>query len=449
MSRPLKFWPTFANVTGFCLVALLVYTYFALHLAPVGEISERNWALCDFRDAIYYPCRAVRDGVNPYDVTAYQQHFDGKIGNIFPLYSPLVFVLYFPLAYLPFHAAGWVYQTIQLALLFTVVVLTLRWCQTKVTTASVFGTAALVLLSQPGQTNVNFGQSTWPLVLGSYLALAYSRQQPVWAGLALALASYKPQYALPIGFLLLFRGDFRVLAYGVFFSVLGALAGFALMAAHGVDVLETVNVVLSNQATLQADPTVDPHLTSVRVDVPVFLAKVCGMENESWPMRLAPAVVLLTTGGLVWRTTRDKTNLAPESFATFLLCVGAVVGFYKMVYDLVFLTLPVAALFASRHDSWQRLPTWGRQALRIMAVVLMLNCLWTGPAVKFGYYVRELLSEAWLPSVATTWHFAQTLNPLGLMVAWLLCVLLAVRLVILPEVVRPTADHKVLADLET
>jgi hypothetical protein len=412
------------SIAAFLVVFGLVFTYFALHLAPVGEISERNWALCDFRDAVYYPTRSVRDGINPYDVQAHMEHFEGKVGNIFPLYSPLVLVLHFPLAFLPFSVAGWIYQGVQMVILFVVVVLVLRWCGTQVTTATVFGLATLVLMSQPGQTNVNFGQVTWPLVLGSYLAIAQARTRPGLAGLALALASYKPTYAIPLGFLLLCRGNVRGVIYGVLFSVLGAMVGFGLMAAYGIDVLDTATVLLSNQASLQADPAVAPSTTSVRVDVPVFLAKVFGVGDESWVMLLAPAFVLGVTGWIVRRETRSNENQAPASFATFVLCLGMVVGFYRIVYDLVFLTLPVMALFTARHPSWHRFPAWGPKALRIIAVVLALNCLWTGPAVHLGNRLRALLPEAVLPPPELVWHFAQSLNAVGLALAWLLAVAL-------------------------
>jgi hypothetical protein len=418
---------TLPSLAAFGVVLSLLLTYFILHLAPVGEISERNWALCDFRDAVYYPCRSVRDGVNPYDVDAHLRHCDGKVGNIFPLYSPLVLLLHFPLAYLPFHVAGAVYLAVQIAFLFVVVTLTLRWCGWQTTIASVFGLAALVLLSQPGQTNFNFGQVTWPLVLGSYLALSHSRDKPLLAGLALALASYKPTYAVPIGFFLLCRGDWRAVGYGVLFAIVGAMAGLGLMAAHGIDVFETLNVVLSNQATLEADPAVDPATTSIRVDVPVFLAKLFDVPNDAWLMRLAPSFVLLTTAWLVWRETRQPSNLAPNSFATFMLCLGAVVGMYRIVYDLVFLTLPVVALFTASHPSWRRLPTRGLTVLRVLAVVLALNCLWTGPAIRVGYLLRENLPEQWLPSVETTWHVAQTLNPFVLVVIWGLALAMYLR----------------------
>jgi hypothetical protein len=213
----------------------------------------------------------------------------------------------------------------------------------------------------------------------------------------------------------------------VLLSIVGAVAGLGLMAAHGIDVFETLNVVLANQATLEADPAVDPATTSIRVDVPVFLAKLFDVPNDSWLMRLAPPFVLLTTAWLVWRETRNPNNRAPDSFATFMLCLGAVVGMYRIVYDLVFLILPVVALFTASHPSWRRLPTRGLVVLRALAVVLALNCLWTGPAIRVGYLLRESLPEPWLPSVETTWHVAQTLNPFVLVVMWGLALAMYLR----------------------
>ena len=60
----------------------------------------------DYRDAVYYPIRAVLDGVNPYDCEEKLPRPDGRLRylqdprypvlNIFPLFSPLILVLFSP-----------------------------------------------------------------------------------------------------------------------------------------------------------------------------------------------------------------------------------------------------------------------------------------------------------------------------------------------------------------
>ena len=49
----------------------------------------------DFRDAIFYPVVALRDGVNPYNADSYFVHY--PVGQEFPLYTPIHLLLHAPL----------------------------------------------------------------------------------------------------------------------------------------------------------------------------------------------------------------------------------------------------------------------------------------------------------------------------------------------------------------
>src|SRR5438105_5517732 len=86
----------FLTVVGF----LASRTVAHLHDLENAEDASR-WGLGDFRDVIYFPTRAVLDGVNPYDSaptddpTRYRGRY--PVGNVFPIYSPLLFVLDGPL----------------------------------------------------------------------------------------------------------------------------------------------------------------------------------------------------------------------------------------------------------------------------------------------------------------------------------------------------------------
>ena len=84
------------------------------------------------------------------------------------------------------------------------------------------------------------------------------------------------------------------------------------MAICGVDVFAIPHVVASNQAATLADPTADPSLSIVRVDVAAFLAKVLAMPSSSWAMYAVPIVILLVTGWLVWGETLETRNCAGQ-----------------------------------------------------------------------------------------------------------------------------------------
>jgi hypothetical protein len=54
-----------AAVALFTAVLAVVSWRLYEHRPPAGSVSADRWAMASFRDAIYYPLLAVRDGVNP------------------------------------------------------------------------------------------------------------------------------------------------------------------------------------------------------------------------------------------------------------------------------------------------------------------------------------------------------------------------------------------------
>jgi hypothetical protein len=66
------------------------------------------------------------------------------------------------------------------------------------------------LITTPGRANFNAGQITLPVVLGSLAAVYYASRYPKLAVLGLTLAVFKPTFGVPIGILLMVRGNCRV-----------------------------------------------------------------------------------------------------------------------------------------------------------------------------------------------------------------------------------------------
>ena len=140
--------PAMLSIVAMAVTTGINYTLLLL-CGDVGQIGGPHWGMADFRDVVYFPCRAVLEGVNPYDVTSYRQHFEGQVGNNFPLYSPLILVLHFPLAFLPYHTAGWIFQGVHLVILLICCGLVVRWCGWSVGVTSICTLAALVMAANP------------------------------------------------------------------------------------------------------------------------------------------------------------------------------------------------------------------------------------------------------------------------------------------------------------
>jgi len=128
---------------------------------------------------------------------------------------------------------------------------------------------------------------------------------------------------------------------------------------------------------------------------------------------------LLVTGWLVWRETQDAENLTPDSYATFLICLGSVVSIYHLVYDLILLTLPTLAIFTAAHPSWKRMPRMVRTLLAGATALLAMNILWTGPAVGIGKIIVSSWPEFFEPWTDLCWRTVVRINPTLLALTWL------------------------------
>ena len=150
---------------AFLLVAVLWTHSLLRHLPPPERPVAGMWGLCDFRALVYYPPRVVLAGKNPYDSAQYHQ--SAPVGNIFPLYSPLLILGTVPFAALPLPASQLLFCAANLALCFVLAWVAIRCAGTSQPGGTaVVWLAVLILVSQPGRANYNWGQ------VGFYTALA-------------------------------------------------------------------------------------------------------------------------------------------------------------------------------------------------------------------------------------------------------------------------------------
>ena len=193
--------PLLIAAFGLLVVVVIVVIRLTTNLVDPG-VAEG--AAGDFRDATYFPARALLDGVNPYDPAAYLG-FDGEIGQYFPAYGPHHLLLHLPFAALPLGAAIAAYAVLTLVLMLALAWVGLGLAGLNRPAPVVLATAALLLASNPGRANFVDLQPTILIVLGIYLALS-ERTRPWVGGLGVALAFLKPQFGIPLVIILMFTG---------------------------------------------------------------------------------------------------------------------------------------------------------------------------------------------------------------------------------------------------
>ena len=326
-------------LAAFVAVAAIV-GYRTWRLAVVaGQPHAPGWGLADFRDAIYFPVVAFLAGHNPYAASFTSQY---PVGNGFPLYLPLTFLVHLPFGLLPFGAAETAYFITTLALMLVLAYFTLRLCGLAVSVASVVGLASLILISAPGQWNAFLGQCTAQVAVGMYAALYFARRRPWLAAIGVAAASFKPSSGVPFALLLLARGDFVPAIGGAALSgvLVAATTGVLLYNVGGVTPLLTA--LSESVASFDADPIVSPATSPYRIDVAGVAGRLLGHPLGSAGDLVLFAAVLAITA-LAIRRLRRRTDDGAERLSASLICLAVLACTYHQTYDLVLLALPLTA----------------------------------------------------------------------------------------------------------
>ena len=313
--------PVLAAAVALAAVAAVVLFRLATSMADAGGSVG---AAGDFRDATYYPVKALLDGVNPYDPTDFLAYHP-DIGQWFPLYGPLHLLLHLPLAGLSFDAALWVYAGLTLALTVALAWVALGLAGYSRPAAVVLGVSALLVASNAGRSNLINLQPTILIVLGVYLALT-ARRSPWLAALGVALTFIKPQFGLPLTALLLVTGRTGVAWRGIVLTAIPTAPILArLVAIEGGlgGVVDSVrqNLQLAGQETF----------TNYQIGL------TGSFDLASTALAFAVAAILVVVTAAVLRGRPPETDAA--GLAVF--SIAMLLGLFHVTYDLLLLTWPL------------------------------------------------------------------------------------------------------------
>lgn len=400
------------------------------HMKTTGPASLDRWGLASFRDAVYYPIVAVREGVNPYDSVRdnnpdrYMNRYD--VASHFPLYSPLLLLLFAPLGWLSLAAAMLVYVAITVALLIFFAWSSLRVCQLPTTLGSTCGLAAVILASQPGRGNFNAGQAILLFAIAASLALGMTKHR--WAQAAsIALLTCKPTLGGPIGLLLFARRDYFTSIVGLALGGIVAIGGMAFIFARSGDTSaeHITSVIQGNLDHFSGDPE-HQFAHTCHLDIATAASKITGVEFPGGTGISIALLILLVTGIVLWIATSASKERAvkslesPASVTSALLLVATFVCVYHLIYDALLLVVPILAAMFVGHASWRAVPRSLRLAAALLLLVPMGNVLWTEGFSR----LMHKLSIAFGPGTGlvgeTLFRFTLHANAIALFLCWML-----------------------------
>jgi hypothetical protein len=384
--------------------------------------------LTDFRDAVYYPVRALGDGINPYNVDAYYRNY--PVGQEFPLYTPEFLLLNTPLLFFSFPVARAVNFGVNVALVLAYAMAVLGLLGARQRVASIFGLGTLILLSDPGKFDLRTGQPTLLIVI-CILATLRTRERPgpeppldpagpgrslpFLAGVVgLAVVWIKPTFAIPLVVLLIARGRARVAVMG---TALAAVLS-AVLLPFLVDAAGSWSGLVDSWRESARITSQSPQSrlgTSLRIDVMNTFTRISKVRVSEALATLIGLAVLLGGAWLLARLHRRDPAGDRDELAVTLACLFLLVSIYHVPYDNLLLIGPLALLFRRRPSHPIAWPDRVRTAVTVLLLLPVVDPLGWSP-------VNRVLGKS-----GFEWMLHTTMMNTYVLVALGLCVWTAFR----------------------
>ena len=336
-------------ITALCVVSFFVVVFascirLSLHMnLPEKPATHQYWALCDFRNNIYYPTVSFLSGDNPYDRHEFLARYPVRLR--FAPYTPLFLLVHVPFGLLSHTPSQLLYFALTIALTLVYAWLSLWMCgRSSPSVASVTGIAALVLASRPGNWNLMLGQTTFEFVLPVYIAL-FSRWRSNWLpGLALAGATMKATFGLPLMVLMIVQRQYKAVVIGVCAAILMTLIPTMVLVRSAGNIETLAITFLDSVRVFEDDPAASSVVSTSRIDVVALVGRVRGSPPGPISNLVLFASILSLAAITIRRVRASSRGREADLFCISVASIAILVATYQQVYSALLLVLPLTAL---------------------------------------------------------------------------------------------------------
>ncbi len=385
---------------------------------PPGPFDPSRQGMCDFHNGIYFPTRAMLRGESPYGADYAATY---PVARQIPFFSPAILALHAPLALMPLHVGEVLHFSLSLGVIVAIAYLVVLASGLPKRWDYVIGISAALVFTRGGHITLFDGYFTLELVLASLLAIHWGNKRPWLAALALVVVSAKPTYILPLGFLLLARGNFKPLVIGAILSVVAAAIPMGWMAYHQGDGdlgagLASIRADISGaQEIHRAQEDESPVHSWTRVDLLAIVAKWTEDDPAEATHLIVMAVLLFPAMVVLFRRCRRGVDDGVCGLTGAIILSALLTSLYHQSYDVLLLVAPAVGVLAARLDGWRSLGAWHRIAL---AGVMLL------PAYN---YLSTRMFLLRIDPDPTTVKLLTSLNGISLAILMVWCLFLAAR----------------------
>ena len=408
-----KFW----IITG--LIVLLLGTAFVAKRTYSGYSTperEFDWSargLFDFH-SLYLYSDAYAHGVNPYSATIGDHYVVTRPAAPF---SPLQFMLHWPFTKLDLATADVVFSVFHWALMGLLALYCIRMSHVKFDWALWLWIFGFIIFSRPGHVGIFTGYLTIQLVLGTIIAIHYSKSNPWLAGVGFMLASGKPTYFIPLTILLLFRRDIKTLVIGGALTGIVAIGGLAYLASYS-SFGDVIDGIKQGQEAFHEDPTEMPINTWTRIDLLGMVAKVLNWVPGNAVYLGAMFGLIIAPGLAIWRARKFETDHGAGGLSAVILVLAMLVTLYHHSYDCLLTTVAFFALALAGERVCPEIPKFWR--------FVMVGLLFV-PAINYAS-TQSFRDKLGLDQYGFVWQSITMVNGACLLAALVIAMCVAFRM---------------------
>ncbi|TWU58819.1 hypothetical protein Poly51_15990 [Rubripirellula tenax] len=331
-----------------------------------GPFDPSRQGMCDFHNGIYFPTRAVLDGISPYGADYAAAN---PVARQIPFFLPSILVLHTPWVVMPLHVAEVTYFLFSLFMIIAIGAVVSASIGRPIRADLTLAVAAALVFSRGGHITLFDGYFTFELVLATYLAIHWGDRRPWRAAVMLAVVASKPTYILPLGFIMLARGNVKAIIIGAVLSIVAAGIPFAWIAYHegegdigrGIEILR--NDFTESQEIHRAQDDESPVFSWTRVDALAVVAKWAGKDPKEAAHLVAMFVFLIPSMLLLHQRRRAGLDDGLVGVTGALILLTSLVSLYHQSYDTMLMVGPLAAVLMKTPSSWASISGFWRLAL--------------------------------------------------------------------------------------
>jgi hypothetical protein len=345
-----------------------------------GPPDGINEGYCDFHNGIYFPSLALLNGESPYGA---QYAAEYPVSRQIPFFSPAIVALHAPLSLLPLRVSEVLYFGIMVALIVAIAWQSLLAAGIEKRLDYLLFIAAGIIFSRAGHVTIFNGYFTFELVLAVIIAIRYAEARPWLAAFALVIVSAKPTYILPLGFLMLARGNLKSLIIGAILSIIAAVVPLGWLAHHegkgdiAKGLSEIRQQISDSQEVHHQEPNELPVLSWTRVDIFAIYAKWTDQDPGDLAHLGVMFLILAIPLGILFKRMRAGVDDGVAGLTGAIIMTGMIVALYRQSYDVLLLAPPIVGALGCRLESWKYLSAFTRYALILLMLFPAFNYLST------------------------------------------------------------------------